>query len=183
MKLYRQALYILLTILLSLSTAHAVSEEKMEERRKTTWGMELQLNVPRLKPEVVQWALFKEDPVPGYRQRLERGKVIYTKILAETAEEDKQLAIACQMLACWNFGFSQIPGDLVYLLTRELNHSFSSDSYAGKKWMVTKARFMDNKPVCWVIPIEAEIGERVDIKLSEENVFDLSEIYNEIMNK
>ena len=183
MKVYTQTLYILLTILLLLSTAHAVSEEKMEEHKKITWQMQLQLNVPNLKAEAVLWAVFKEDPVPGYKQRLEAAKDAYNKLFAETAEEDKQLSQGCQMRASWDLGFIKITGDRVYLLTAKLSHSFSSNREIEKKWFVTKTVYLDKKPVCWVIPIEAEIGESVDIELSEENAFDLSEIHNEVMSK
>jgi hypothetical protein len=183
MKVCNQILYSVLAILILLSTMHAISEEKLEEHMKTTWRMQLQLNMPNLEPAAIQWAILEEDPIPGYRQRLEVVRDAYKKLLVEAAKEDKQIIKRSQMRAAWDSGFRQVTGDRVYLLTGKPGHSFSSNGDAGMKWIVTKVIYVDEEAVCWVIPIDVEIGKSVDIEFSNDNVFDLTEIYNDIMSK
>jgi hypothetical protein len=183
MKVYRKTLYSMLVILFLLSTIHAISDEEIEEYEKATWQMRLQLNMPNLEPAAIQWAVLEENPIPGYRQRLEVVKDAYKKSLVEATEQDKQTVKRSQMLAAWDKGFYQVTGDRVYLLTEKPGHSFASNEEAGMKWIVTKVIYVDEVPVCWVIPVKVEIGKSIDVEFSNDNVFDLTEIYNSVISK
>jgi len=186
MKVYRIILYAVLATFFFQSTSHAISEEKREEYEKTTWRLHLKLDMPELVAAAVIWAVFEEDPIPEYRQRIEKVKDIYRKFLEEkTDEKSRQIAKNAQMQVSWNLGFKKITGDEVCLLTEApgVSHSLASNSEAGKKWIVTKVVYIKRKLICWVIPVETEVGKTVDVVLSNENVFNLAEIYDEIMSE
>lgn len=175
---------IIAIIILSLSLSSAVSDEEKAEFEKTHWQLDLELDTPELTTNAIMWAIFDEDPIPMYKQRLEKLKDIYSKAL-EIEENEAQLYYIkeAQMHASWNFGFAKILGDKVYLLTTVLDHGFSSNSSGGKKWIVSKYVFIDGKQFCWVIPIEAEMGKTIKVVFSKDNLYDVSEIYNEVMEE
>lgn len=182
MKRYRKIPSIAILILIFVSMTSALSDEEIAELEKTHWTIDLELDMPGLKPEVVMWAIFDEDPIPGYKQRLEQVKDVYTqKLLAESDEEQLGYMARAQINVSWNSCFREITGDKVYLLTAALYHSFTSDREPGTKWIVTKFRFIKDEPVCWVIPVELEIGKTIKVVLSEENMFDIEKIYKEVM--
>lgn len=101
------------------------------------------------------------------------------RIQQHSGVAETDLARSSRMKVCWDLGFKEVTGDKVYLLTRApgVTHSLSSNGAAGKKWLVTKIASVDNKPICWFLPIEVEVGESQHIVLNEENAFDLPEVF------
>lgn len=188
MNVYKIFLSVIAIIVLSLSLSNAMSDEEIAEYKKTVWTIELELDMPELIPAAVIWAVFDEDPRPEYKHRLEKLKDPYSQAL-EGIEDAEQIFFwkRGQMCASWNLGFREITGDKVYLLTKVpengIQYSLASTSNPGKKWIVSKYVHIDDKPVCWVIPVEVEIGKTIEIVFSEDNLYDISEIYNEVMGE
>ncbi|MGA9120229.1 MAG: hypothetical protein WB699_12775 [Bacteroidota bacterium] len=57
----------------------------------------------------------------------------------------------------------------------------SSNARAGLKWFATTIVYLDNAPTSWSIPIETEIGKSVQIELRNENVLNITQLYEEII--
>ena len=87
--------------------------------------------------------------------------------------------------AMWDMAFKKVTGDKVYLLTgpsglgERMIHGYGSNGPAGTKWIVTKATRSGEDLLCWCIPVEVAPGPPVVVKLSEENLFDLEELYDQ----
>ena len=175
---------IITIIILYLSLSGAISDEKLAEYEKTSWQVKLDLDMPELIPAAVMWAVFDEDPISDYKHRVEELKDVYSQVL-EGEEDKEQLDFLrdIQMRAIWTMLFEKITGDGIYLLTKVRNHSLASTRDGGKKWIVSKLVYIDRKPICWVIPIEVEKGKTVEVVFSNDNTYDITEIYNEVMGK
>jgi outer membrane lipoprotein-sorting protein len=132
----------------------------------------------------VQWAVLDKDPVPGYRDRIKRMQGLYQTQLGQAKNEaQKEMARSALMTVNWDFGFRDVTGDQLYMLTGppEKPHGFSSNSPAGKKWIVTKTVHIKGKPVCWCLPVEMKPGEPIKLTLTEDNVFDLGASMDEAL--
>ncbi len=164
----------------------SAQDEDIERWKLSTWRMALSLDAPSLVPPAVQWTIFDEDPVPGFRARAKRMKGYHAEQL-ERAEDDakKQLARSSQMAVSWDLGFKEVAGDKVYLLTSApgVSHGFSSNTPAGKKWIATKIAQIKGKPVCWYIPVTVETGKEIQIMLTEDNMFDLESAFDKVMEE
>jgi len=152
------------------------------EHRQSNWRIAVRLDTPNLSPAAVQWSLFEENPVPGYVDRLGKSEPIHRQQLERANSQiEKQAVNVAQMTVGWNLGFRKVTGDKVYLLTsgQNVQHSLSSNSSDGKKWLVSKVRQLDGKPVCWCLPIKVKSGKEIQVTLSEDNVFDLETAFIE----
>jgi hypothetical protein len=148
--------------------------QKKDDRRLETWRVAINLEASKQLPSAVQWAIHDNDPVPAFKARIKRFGSIFQEQLKEAQnqaarEEKRNKWISMQ----WDWGFKEIPGDRLYLLTPDNPHPFESNAQDGKKWIVTKVRMMKGKPVCWSIPVEVKYGEEIKVTLTEKNVFDL----------
>jgi hypothetical protein len=111
-----------------------------------------------------------QDPVPGFTARIKRVRHLWEPQLRQTKDEHK-------MIAAWDFGFRQVTGDRLYLLTSGVLSSpcgVCSNGADGKKWLVTKVASVDAEPVCWSIPVAVRLGGTSEVTLTDENTFDLS---------
>jgi hypothetical protein len=155
-----------------------------EAATRQVWRIKLKLNMPGLNPAAVIWTVFEEDPVPGFKERIERVKHLFTRDIESTAGDEEMIVMAnAQIRVSWNTAFRDVTGDRVYLLSGvpETAQSFSSDTKAGMKWVVTKVVFVDGKPICWAVPVETEVETMKDVKLDESNAIDLTELFNAIV--
>lgn len=184
MNLYRTIPIILTMLVLSVSISDAISDEEMAEYEKTAWTLDIKLDMPELAPAAVMWALFDENPIPAYKESLVNLKDIYNQLYeSENDEEQLPYIQQAQLKASWSTCFIKIPGDKIYLLTSVLHHSLTSKTNPGKRWIVTRLRFIDGEPICWMIPIELEIGSTIEVVLSKENMFDLTELFNSVIER
>ncbi len=117
------------------------------------------------------------------------GYLFYRRHLEKADNEAKKEQIRnSQMIVSWDFGFRKITADKLYLLTGHPNPGLgtpgiTSGSPSGKKWIVTKAVYLDGKPICWCIPVDVKIGSKSEITLSESNAFDLRTAYDNAMRE
>ncbi len=155
-------------------TESPAKEQKREERRDETWRIHLKLEVSKVLPSAVQWAVFDKDPVPGFKARFNKFQGIYREQVKLARTEVAREKMRKGWLAVqWDWGFKEIPGDHLYLLTADDPHPLRSNAPDGKKWIVTKVRMTGGNPVCWSIPVKVKYGEAIKVTLTEKNVYDL----------
>jgi hypothetical protein len=167
----------------------AKHKEMLEQWQKTTWRLSLELDIPDLKPQAVQYTVLDKDPVPKYAEQVKKMRDFHRQQLnAADTEAAKAPIRNMLMMVEWDRGFKDVTGDNLWLLTRHPGKQvaanvLSSNSPGGKKWVVTKTVFFNEKPVCWCIPVELKIGKHVVVKLNKGNTFDLQTAYDEMMKQ
>ena len=162
----------------------SISENEIEKWKRDSWLVNLALDMPDLVPPAVVWAVFDEDPVPGFEASLRKNLDYHRRKLEEAAsEEGKRIERNSSLQVHWNRQFRQATGDRVYLLGSAPNRSdcFSSNGPDGLKWFATKIVEIKGDPVCWCLPTEVRTGSQVDVWFNRSNVFDLASIYDRIM--
>lgn len=162
----------------------AAQKEKMMKRLMGAGGgLGIDLDVPDLEPKVMQYAFFDEDPIPALTTQLKQVQLYYRRDLNKAAnEKEKEQARNSQMSVSWDFGFRNITADKLRLLTDSDRSAPTVLPFPpGKKWIVTKTVYLDGKPICWCIPIDAKNGNETVITLNENNAFDLRTVYDKAM--
>jgi len=150
----------------------------------TTWQIEIHLDMPTLNPQAVQFAILDKDPALDYKAHLKRVTTLNRQQLESADSEPwKKMLRYVQMKVDWDNGFNKVTGADLVLLTTPPGVVISSNGPAGKKWVVTKCRDIDGRPVCWSIPIEVKIGKRENVTLNKDNTFDLQTPYDAAMNE
>lgn len=147
--------------------------------------MHLSLDTPNLVPQAVQFAIFDTDPVPAFQASLKKLKTYHQAELERAEGEKKRNQIRRSFLEVhWNMGFRAITGDRVNLLISapDVTQSIVANSKQGKKWLVTKTRYLNKELICWCVPFEVKAGEKNEIVVSEQNAFDLEAAYKEVMS-
>ena len=148
------------------------------------WAIGLWLDSPDLETPAVQWTVFDEDPIPGFKETLIRNRNIHQKMLKNTEDERRMRSVrSAQISTAWDRCFKRVTGDKVYMLTGAPGHSqgYSSDGGDGDKWIVTKTVSVHGAPVCWCLHVEVHQGETIQLKLTEKNRFDLLSAYESVM--
>ena len=169
-----------------IRSVHFSSEKQNNEIMKwqaTTWQIEFHLNMPGLEPEAVQYAVLDKDPVPAYISQVKMLRQAYQQQIDQVdAKPWKDTMRLAQMRTSWDSGFKDITGANLNLLTKK-GTVLSSEGPAGKKWIVTRTVDVEGRPVCWCIPVEVKIGEKIDISFDKSNTFDLQTPYDKAMGK
>ncbi|MCL4852766.1 MAG: M56 family metallopeptidase [Bryobacteraceae bacterium] len=115
----------------------ASEREEIEQWRKRTWQLGIELDRPDLKPQAVQFAVFEKDPVPGFFAEVKSMRKHDREQLDKAASEArKKQLLDILMTVSWDSGFREVTGDELYLLTRA--NTVSSNSAGGKLWVVSK---------------------------------------------
>jgi hypothetical protein len=167
-----------------------IKQEWMQE----SWRIIISLDMPDLIPPVVQYAVFDEDPTPEFEKTLRINRKLQSKFLdAAKSPAEKTMIQNAFFESNWNFVFKKVTGDQVSLLVsaayiKEATglyrmSSVGSNGPAGKKWIVTKIVQIKDKPICWCLPLDTEIGKDVTVVLNKQNVFDLAGVYNKAMGE
>lgn len=161
-------------------------EKQIDEWMRSTWQMGIALDAPDVVPPAVQWAVMDHDPVPGFTARVKQMKgYALGQIGKAKNKEDKEIARTASMTVQWDAGFEDVKGSDLYLLTSAPGRycTFSSGGAGGKKWIVTKIVSIKGKPACWCLPVEVTPGRKVQVTLTEDNLFDLASAYENAMGK
>ncbi len=157
----------------ALQEAAAASEEnkKKEEWLRTTWVIQLNLRVPGEARFEVPFAIFDEDPVPGFKASVKKaGRLVKEAV----GGGEPRVAMA----AAWATVFRKVTGDQLDQLPSGGSLFCSSNKSDGKKWIVTKVVQIKGKPVCWCIPVEVKTGKEIRVTLTKDNVFDLGSVFD-----
>jgi hypothetical protein len=164
-------------------TAAATEAKRIEEWRRKTWRIRLNLRVPGAAPFEVPYAIFDEDPVPGFKAAAQKWQTKDRKGVRLDNEavsgEERQAAMA----SIWDRVFRKIPGDRLYQLKSSRSATIASNGPAGKKWVVTKVVQVQGKPVCWRVPVEVKTGEEARVTLLADNVFDLASVLDSTLRE
>jgi hypothetical protein len=161
----------------------AAEKESIKRWQDTTWRIGIDLDMPSLEPQAVQYAIFDKDPVAAFTAEVKKMQGYFRKDSEKLNNAAREQLQVMRMAAWWDTGFKEIPGNSVWLLTRlpgqNLSHNpMSSSAPDGKKWVVTKTVSIHGKPECWCIPVEVKTGEQVDVTLDENDTFDLQAAYD-----
>ncbi len=162
-------------------------KENMKRIEGETWRIVMDLNMPSLEPQSVQYAILDKDPVPAFMARVERMRTFTGQQLERAGNEARKEQLhAIQMQVSWDLGFREVTGDRLYLLAKRPDRRFSrhsnqSNAPAGKKWIVTKTVAIEGKPVCWCIPVDVQTGKSTNVTLENNNRFDLQTAYKKAM--
>ena len=155
-----------------------------EELKDRGGRITLELRVPGQPSPVVQWALFDQDPGPGFKAGMEQVRPYYREQLEQAENQAaKDNLRTSGMSVVWDMGFGAIPGDRLFLLTSGCPHTFPSNMPDGKKWLVTKVGRIEGKPVCWCLAVEVKTGEETKATLTEENAFDLRATFDSVLRE
>jgi len=155
-----------------------------QDAQNVLWHLELTLELPELTPPAVPWAVFDEDPLPGFVERLERRPKTPATALQAASEQQKELARKACISVNWDLAFRKITADELYLLTPAPRgtYSYCTNGPAGRKWIVTKTVTVKGKPFCWCVPVETKGAKEISVVLRQKNITDLTAIYDEVMN-
>ncbi len=170
----------MLSILIPPEFSHSKDGDVVAPR---VWGLYLKIDIKKIKPEVIQWALFEENPEEIYRENIMKSQAGYKAMLEnEKDEREKEKKITYQMQYSWNKIFEKVSGFKTYVLTRnDKGPQMGSNEPNAKYWLATKTVNKENKPICWCIPFEANLGDTIRIALKEENAYNLETVYKEAM--
>ncbi|MCL5280325.1 MAG: hypothetical protein M1376_10510 [Planctomycetes bacterium] len=149
------------------------------------WRLELSLDMPNLTPGALQLAVFNEDPLAEFVQRLERNRGTRAALVNAAPAQQRDRVRDTQISVVWNLTFRKITGDEVYLLTLVPQGSLqlSANTPAGKKWIATKVVMINQRPCCWCLPVQTKRGKEIPLVLNGENVLDLTGVYDSIVNQ
>jgi hypothetical protein len=131
-------------------------------------------------PFEVSYAIFDEDPVPGFKASVKKWQSNVQKAdRPEVKGEERQAA----MVANWEVAFKKVPGNRLYQMKSSGSPVLASNEPEGKKWIVTKVMEINGKLVCWCLPVEVKTGEVIKVSLNEENVFDLASVFDRALRE
>lgn len=171
----------------SIPRSAARSEQNPKALPAGYWGIVIDLEMPGLGPQAVQYTVFDKDPVPGYIAQVKRSQNVNRQQLSQAADDaSRDQFRVVQMDVAWDRGFKEVTGDDLWLAKKtseSSSNTLTSNSPDGKKWVATKAVIVKGKLVCWCIPIEVKTGEQVEISFNERNVFDLQTPYENTISE
>ena len=177
-------------ILLALTTLSmmAVAQTKdtaqiqQAQNYKYKWEIKIQLDLPALDPEEIQISMLKFDPAEKFKRNFNMS---YLAGLLKTAKNDteKTAQINSGIKVVWNNLFADVSRSKLYLLTKNVFVLSTLADYTKPKtkiWLVSKMFYLDNKPYCYIIPIELENGSKLEFTLNSKNLTSLTDLYNTI---
>lgn len=161
-----------------------LSSEAEDRFRRRTWRIDIELSMPDLRPEVVQYALFTADPLLRYKSELASPRAAQARTRLAEEYENPDLAhshvLAIQRTATWDRLFAEVRGDQVYLLPgksiSDARLGFSSDRIDCNHWIATKVVGGPQAPMCWCIQLRTKPGIEISVVLDKSNVLDLVSI-------
>lgn len=166
------------------SQSPRLSTEAADRFRRKTWRLQIELDMPDLHPEVVQYALFAADPLQRYKA--EMASPTSAQTLKRLAKDyvDPDLArshvFAIHRAATWDRLFGGVRGDQVYLLPgnsiSDARVGFSSNSAETDHWVATRTVGGWRAPICWCIRLNTRPGVEISLVLDPSNLLDLVSI-------
>jgi hypothetical protein len=162
--------------------ALSANNKRIEEWARKTWRIRLGLRFPGASPFEVSYALFDEDPAPGFKASVKKWQSSIRKgdrPESEVKEEDRKAA----MTVNWDGIFKKIPGNRLYQLRSSGSPVLASNEPGGKKWLVTKVVDLKGKPVCWCVPVEVKTGQEIKVTLNKDNVYDLGSAFDDALRE
>jgi hypothetical protein len=148
--------------------------KKIADVLRTTWRIQLLLRVPGSAPFDAAYAIFDEDPVPGFKAAVKKWQASRKDSEALKGDERQEA-----MASIWDAAiFRKIRGDRLHRLPSSRLATMASNEPDGKKWIVTRIVEIKGKPVCWYLPVEVKTGESIKVTFTQDNAFDLGAAFD-----
>ena len=164
-----------------LSTAE---KEDVKRWQRETCQLDIDLDMPSLELQAVQFAILDKDPVPDFIAQAKNMQYYDRQQLKKADNEARKEQVReIQMISTWDGGFRKVTGNCLGVLTKLPNAGLftnyvSCGGPAGKKWIATKTVNIKGKAVCWCIPVEATPGKEINVTLNKNNTFDLRTVFD-----
>lgn len=164
------------------SRSPSLSQTTLKRLRARNWTLELELDVPDLRPEVVQYALFTVDPLLGYKNKLHdstrRGTIDRLLRGYEDPDSARRHVIAVHCRTLWDLLFADVTGDQLHLLAgRTLTdacQTISSNAPEKVRWIATKTTGPGEWPLCWAVRVQTKPGTHEAVRLDRTNAIDVA---------
>ena len=92
------------------------SDVDIKRWQSETWQMTVDLDMPNLKPQAVQFAILDKDPVPDFIATIKRMKKNSLKQLEKADNKARKEQLNdITMIVSWDSGFKNVSGDRLYL--------------------------------------------------------------------
>ena len=173
-----------LTTLSMMAVAQAKDTAQIQKAQNYMykWEVKIKLDLPALNPEEIQIGILKSDPAEKFMQNFNMS---YLTGLLKMAKNDteKTVQINSGIKVVWNNLFTDVRRSELYLLKKDVFVLSTLADYSKPKtkiWLVSKMFYLDNKPYCYIIPIELENGSKLEFTLNSTNLTSLTDIYNKI---
>jgi hypothetical protein len=148
------------------------------------WEVKLNLHLPALKPQAIQFTIVEFDPVKQFVKDVDLDYYKETQQAAKSKEEKEQERINF-LYAFWDLLFNKVDGYNVFLLTNKgmtyVQTITNMDSLPAEpsKWLFSKVLFIKNKPYVYVIQLQPYQGAKLNCKLDKTNLISLDELFDE----
>lgn len=136
------------------------------------WEIHVYLDSSLSEPEAIQVTLVGFDPSLKFKNSF--FTTYYLERLKQAKNEnDKTIIVYSHIEVTWEKLFEKVMGSDMLLITRKIGKylTYSSDSPISieKKWIISSIFYIDEKPYCYIIPIELKNGTKLDILLGSSN--------------
>jgi len=177
-------------ILLALTTlsmmAVAQTKDTVQNQKAQNymykWEVKIRLDLPALDPEAIQIGVLEFDPAEKFMQKFNMT-YLTEQLKKATDDKTKTMQINSAIQVTWNRLFGDVKASELYLLTKDLFVLSRVTDYTkpkSKMWLVSKMFYLDNKPYCYIIPMELENRSKLQFTLNSTNLTSLTDIYNTI---
>ena len=146
------------------------------------WNVKIHFNLPELNPEAIQIGLLDFDPAETFMQKFNMN-YLTEQLKKANDEKEKTLKTNVAIKVSWDRLFAGVKGSELYLLTKDvfvLSTVADNTKPKAKKWLVSKMFYLDNKPYCYIIPLELENGTKLEYTLNSTNLTSLTDMYHKI---
>jgi hypothetical protein len=146
------------------------------------WEVKIRLDLQALNPEEIQIGMLKFDPAEKFMQNFNMS---YLAGLLKMAKNDteKTVQINSGIKVEWNNLFADVRRSELYLLKKDVFVLSTLADYTKPKtkiWLVSKMFYLNDKPYCYIIPMELENGSKLEFTLNTTNLTSLTDLYNKI---
>ena len=146
------------------------------------WEVKIRLDLQALNPEEIQIGMLKFDPAEKFMQNFNMS---YLAGLLKMAKNDteKTVQINSGIKVVWNNLFADVRRSELYLLKKDVFVLSTLADYTKPKtkiWLVSKMFYLNDKPYCYIIPMDLENGSKLEFTLNTTNLTSLTDLYNKI---
>ena len=177
-------LLVALTTLSMMAVAQTKDTVRIQKAQnyKYKWEVKIRLDLQALNPEEIQIGMLKFDPAEKFMQNFNMS---YLAGLLKMAKNDteKTVQINSGIKVEWNNLFADVRRSELYLLKKDVFVLSTLADYTKPKtkiWLVSKMFYLNDKPYCYIIPMELENGSKLEFTLNTTNLTSLTDLYNKI---
>ena len=131
----------------------------------------VRLEMPDTVPFVLQYAMFKDDPV-----------VMYKKKVREMLSYIRENRHKNDYSGYWDMIFNDIQGDQMAMISSHPDdiHVLGGNFTIKQAWIVTKISWLKKEPVCWAVQAQLA-GDSAMVVLNKDNMLNLKSMFDEVL--